>query len=89
MHIGLKIFIWGVLGLVVFGALLFGPAGTFDYWQAWVFLAAFVSTTIGPTIYLARNDPRPFNVACAAVRSRRAERFRSSSSSALFWGSSR
>lgn len=25
MHIGLKIFIWGVLGLVVFGALLFGP----------------------------------------------------------------
>lgn len=24
MHIGLKIFIWGVLGLVVFGALLFG-----------------------------------------------------------------
>lgn len=45
MHIGLKIFIWGVLGLVVFGALLFGPAGTFDYWQAWVFLAAFVSTT--------------------------------------------
>lgn len=57
MHIGLKIFIWGVLGLVVFGALLFGPAGTFDYWQAWVFLAAFVSTTIGPTIYLARNDP--------------------------------
>ena len=35
-----------VLGLGFFIAVLFWPAGTFDYWQAWVFLAVFVVTTI-------------------------------------------
>ncbi len=87
-HWALKIFIWGRVRTRRFSARSYSePAGTFDYWRAWVFLAAFVGTTIGPTIYLARS---PQHVACAAsVRSRRAERFRSSSSSALFWGSSR
>ena len=28
-----------IIGFVIVGALLFGPAGTFDYWQAWAFLA--------------------------------------------------
>lgn len=32
MYIGLKIFIWGVLGFVVFGVFLFGLVGMFDYW---------------------------------------------------------
>jgi len=26
---------------VVMGLLLFGPAGTFHYWQAWVYLSLF------------------------------------------------
>ena len=30
-----------LFGLVLFGLLLFLPAGTFDYWQAWVFIAIF------------------------------------------------
>jgi hypothetical protein len=37
-------------GLVLLGVLLFWPAGTFHYWQAWVFLVFAVSTVI-PGIY--------------------------------------
>ncbi len=46
-----------VLGLLFFVAVLFWPAGTFDYWQAWVFLAVFIATTIIPSIYLAIRYP--------------------------------
>ena len=37
--------------------LLFWPAGTLNYWQAWVFIAIFIAATIIPSIYLAVNDP--------------------------------
>ena len=40
--------------------LLFWPAGTFDYWQAWVFIAVFVVGTMVPTIYLAVKYPDAF-----------------------------
>jgi protein-S-isoprenylcysteine O-methyltransferase Ste14 len=46
-----------VFGLAAYGLILFGPAGTFNYWQAWVFIAVFTAATIVPTIYLARTNP--------------------------------
>jgi protein-S-isoprenylcysteine O-methyltransferase Ste14 len=46
-----------ILGLVAFGVILFLPAGTFNYWQAWVFIAVFTVATIVPTIYLYRTNP--------------------------------
>lgn len=46
-----------VFGLAAFGFLLFVPAGTLHYWQAWVFIAVFTGTSIVPTIYLARTNP--------------------------------
>jgi protein-S-isoprenylcysteine O-methyltransferase Ste14 len=46
-----------VCGLAFYGLILFGPAGTLNYWQGWVFIAAFTAATIGPTIYLARTNP--------------------------------
>ncbi|WP_370499802.1 isoprenylcysteine carboxylmethyltransferase family protein [Mycolicibacterium sp. jd] len=46
-----------VLGAAYFVAVLFWPAGTFDYWQAWVFLAVFIVTTLGPTFFLAVRHP--------------------------------
>jgi protein-S-isoprenylcysteine O-methyltransferase Ste14 len=46
-----------ILGLVAFGVILFVPAGTFNYWQAWVFIAVFTVATIVPTIYLYRTNP--------------------------------
>ena len=49
-----------VFSIVFFGLLLFWPAGTFDYWQAWVFIALFVVGAMVPTIYLAVAYPDAF-----------------------------
>ncbi len=46
-----------LIGLVVFGVLLFWPAGTFNYWQAWVFLAVFTVSTWIPGVYLLCANP--------------------------------
>jgi protein-S-isoprenylcysteine O-methyltransferase Ste14 len=46
----------GIWGTILFIALVFWPAGTFHYWQGWLFLAAFSASTIGFTIYLALYD---------------------------------
>ena len=48
--------IQGTFGLLFFVALVFGTAGTFHYWQGWLFLAVFSASTIGFTIYLALYD---------------------------------
>jgi protein-S-isoprenylcysteine O-methyltransferase Ste14 len=45
------------LGLVAFGVMLFLPAGTFHYWQAWVLLAVFALSTWFPSVYLMRTNP--------------------------------
>jgi protein-S-isoprenylcysteine O-methyltransferase Ste14 len=47
----------GVFGIAFFVVLLFWPAGTLNYWQAWVFIAVFIATTIVPSAYLAVRDP--------------------------------
>ena len=57
MNTGVKAVATSVLGFVYFGVLLFAPAGTFNYWQAWVFIALFTATTAGPSIYWAVKRP--------------------------------
>jgi protein-S-isoprenylcysteine O-methyltransferase Ste14 len=47
----------GVVGLLTFGVILFLPAGTFHYWQGWLFLALFALATWIPTVYLIRTNP--------------------------------
>ena len=44
-------------GLAFFGAFLFGPAGTFRYWEAWVFIAVFAVMSTGPTVYWGLRKP--------------------------------
>jgi protein-S-isoprenylcysteine O-methyltransferase Ste14 len=46
-----------IVGLAGFGLMLFLPAGTFSYWQAWVFLTVFALATWIPSVYLLRNNP--------------------------------
>jgi len=46
----------GVFGLVFFIALVFLTAGTWDYWQGWLFLAVFAASTTAFTTYLAIYD---------------------------------
>ena len=44
--------------LLVMAALLFIPAGTLDYWQAWTFLAVYFASSLAITFYLMKNDPK-------------------------------
>jgi len=46
----------GGLGTLFFVVLIFWPAGTFDYWQGWLFLGVFSASTVGFTAYLAIYD---------------------------------
>jgi len=49
----------GLLKLVIILAmLLFLPAWTIYYWQAWVFLSVFSISALLITIYLAKKDPK-------------------------------
>jgi protein-S-isoprenylcysteine O-methyltransferase Ste14 len=53
----IKLVTQSLLFLFVLGALLFLPAGTFDYWQAWVFIAVWVACNLPLTVWVAINDP--------------------------------
>jgi protein-S-isoprenylcysteine O-methyltransferase Ste14 len=43
--------------LLVMAALLFIPAWTLDYWQAWTFLAVYFASSLAITLYLMTKDP--------------------------------
>ena len=48
----------GLLGLfAAMTALLFVPAWTLRYWQAWVFLSVFFGRALAITVYLMKRDP--------------------------------
>ncbi len=57
MKTGLQAVGSSLIGFALFGLALFGPAGTFNYWQAWVFLAVFALVSAGPSIYWALKRP--------------------------------
>lgn len=57
MKVVLQLLASTVGGIVFWGLLLFLPAGTFDYWQAWLFIAVFIVSTMVPTVYLAVKYP--------------------------------
>jgi protein-S-isoprenylcysteine O-methyltransferase Ste14 len=44
-------------GLVIIGAMLFWPAGTFDYWQGWMWLIVLSVSLTFILAYLAQRDP--------------------------------
>ncbi len=46
-----------VIGAISFGLLVFVPAGTFDYWRGWAFIAVFAAATLIPSFYLALTNP--------------------------------
>lgn len=39
------------------GLLLFIPAGTIRYWQAWIYLSIFTGASVLTTLYLLKRDP--------------------------------
>jgi protein-S-isoprenylcysteine O-methyltransferase Ste14 len=50
---------WLALAIVIglMGLLLFVPAGTVDYWQAWELLVLFAGGSVLVTLFIIRNDP--------------------------------
>jgi protein-S-isoprenylcysteine O-methyltransferase Ste14 len=49
----------GFLQLIAFlGVLLFTPAWTIHYWEAWVYLAVFAAASAFITAYLWKHDPK-------------------------------
>jgi protein-S-isoprenylcysteine O-methyltransferase Ste14 len=44
--------------LLAMAALLFIPAWTLDYWQAWIFLAVYFASSLAITLYLMKKDPQ-------------------------------
>jgi protein-S-isoprenylcysteine O-methyltransferase Ste14 len=60
MKIALQLLGSAIFSPIFFGVLLFWPAGTFDYWQAWVFIAVFTVAAMVPTVLLAVKYPDAF-----------------------------
>jgi protein-S-isoprenylcysteine O-methyltransferase Ste14 len=52
-----KMLVFGLVEFVVFASMLFLPAGTFNYWQAWVFLAVVAVAAWAPTIRMLSTNP--------------------------------
>jgi protein-S-isoprenylcysteine O-methyltransferase Ste14 len=46
-----------LIGVVILGILIFLPAWTLDYWQAWAFILLFTTSVSAIGIYLSIEDP--------------------------------
>ena len=57
MNAILKVTALGLGQLVAIGLLVFVPAGTANYWQAWTFLAVFACAAWIPSVYLQATNP--------------------------------
>jgi protein-S-isoprenylcysteine O-methyltransferase Ste14 len=51
-----RAFVSLVILILVMAALIFIPAGTLDYWQAWLFLAVYFASSLAITLYLMKKD---------------------------------
>ena len=57
MHLNTKAWLSLTVLAIVMGLLLFVPAWTVHYWQAWVYLSIFTGASIITTLYLMRHAP--------------------------------
>jgi protein-S-isoprenylcysteine O-methyltransferase Ste14 len=55
-----QIWVRSVSFAVALALLLFIPAGTIKYWQAWIYLIIFFASSAAITTYLMNNDPALF-----------------------------
>jgi protein-S-isoprenylcysteine O-methyltransferase Ste14 len=62
-----------LVGAIVLGLLIFLPAGTLNYWQAWLFIVVFMISVTVVGLYLSLKDPalleRRKNIGPAAEQS--------------------
>lgn len=46
-----------IFGLLILGLMFFWPAGTFRYWQAWIYITILFIPMMGVLVYFLRKDP--------------------------------
>jgi protein-S-isoprenylcysteine O-methyltransferase Ste14 len=46
-----------ILGVIMLGSFLFIPAGTLNYWQAWLFILVFLLSSNAVGVYLSLKNP--------------------------------
>ena len=56
-NLNIKAWLGIVFLAIAMGLLLFVPAGTLHYWQAWAYLAVFFGASLLITFYLMKKDP--------------------------------
>jgi len=56
-NLNTKVWSRSIVFAIVLALLLFVPAGTIEYWQAWVYLVVFFASSVAVTIYLMNKDP--------------------------------
>ena len=66
--VNLKAFGGLLILLLVVAALLFVPAWTVNYWQAWTFLAVYFASSLAITLYLMKKDPKLLERRCVGDR---------------------
>ncbi len=57
-NLGMQAFGGFLFLFLVMSSSIFLPAWTFNYWQAWTFLAVFFGSVLAITIYLMKKDPK-------------------------------
>lgn len=80
----LRMLVSGTFGMAVFGSLLFVPAGTFNYWQAWVFLAVIVIASWISSIYFLRTNRAALQRRKLATETRMAQKIVAAGIAALW-----
>ncbi|HUX61932.1 MAG TPA: isoprenylcysteine carboxylmethyltransferase family protein [Ignavibacteriaceae bacterium] len=57
-NLGMQAFGGFLFLFLIMSSSIFLPAWTFNYWQAWTFLAVFFAPVLAITIYLMKKDPK-------------------------------
>ncbi len=52
-----KTILFFILGVFIVGLMLFLPAGSFKFWQAWIFMIALFTPVVFVVLYFLKNDP--------------------------------
>jgi len=58
MSLKTKVIVQCLLTAAVTAAMLFLPAGTWKYWQGWIFLGAMMIPMVAASIYFSERDPQ-------------------------------
>ncbi len=88
-HLGKRVIGGFVNLLVILGGLLFLPAWSLRFWEAWVYLAVFNACSAGITVFLWRHDRRLLERRLKAgprAEKERAQKWLQAAASVLFAG---